>query len=290
MKYLLCQPATNRFKWELDVCLTNLKSHGIKNIVLLFQKWDDAIPAYFKNKYGVETHVYDDLRDDKSYIPSIKPYLWWKYLEENPKRQKGKYFYMDSDVIFREKLDFRKLPVKNDVWYCSDCNGYLNLDYIRQCKNGETVLQEMASIVGVTVESLETINKNSGGAQWLIKSPTVEYWKKVYEDSNKIWKYFESLDSNIQKWTAEMWSQLWNMMYFNIGPKISNELDFCWATDPLERWNDTKIMHNAGVTGDDKDLFFKGKYVDISPFEDDLSFVNKDKVSSKYVEAIERVS
>ncbi|GGP17239.1 hypothetical protein [Oceanobacillus neutriphilus] len=289
MKYILCQPATNRFKWELDVCLTNLKAHGIKNIVLLFQKWDDAIPVYFKNKYGVETHVYEDSRDDKSYIPSIKPYLWWKYLEEDASREKGKYFYMDSDVIFREKLDFRKLPVKNDVWYCSDCNGYLSLDYIRQCKNGETVLREMASIVCVTVESLETINHNSGGAQWLIKNPSVEYWKKVYEDSNKIWKYFENLDSNIQKWTAEMWAQLWNMMYFNIGAKVSNEMEFCWATDPLERWHRTKIMHNAGATEKDKDLFFKGKYIDTSPFDDDLSFVNRDRVSAKYVEAVKKV-
>ena len=289
MKYILCQPATNRFKWELEVCLTNLKSHGIKNIVLLFSKWDDTIPAYFKDKYGVEVHVYKDLRNDKSYIPSIKPYLWWKYLEENPSRQKGKYFYMDADVIFREKLDFRRLPVKDDVWYCSDCNGYLNVDYIRNCNNGEQVLKDMASIVGVTIESLETINTNSGGAQWLIKDPSIEYWKKVYEDSNKIYDYFKNLDSNVQKWTAEMWSQLWNMMYFNIGPKVADEMEFCWATDPVRRWHETKIMHNAGVTADDKDLFFKGKYVSESPFNDDLSFVDENRVSSKYVEAIRGV-
>ena len=289
MKYILCQPATDRFKWELDVCLTNLKSHGIKNIVLLFQKWDDDIPVYFENKYGVETHVYEDSRDDKSYIPSIKPYLWWQYLAGDPSREKGKYFYMDSDVIFREKLDFRKLPVKDDVWYCSDCNGYLNVDYIRNCTNGEQVLKDMANIVGVTVESLETINHNSGGAQWLIKNPTAEYWKKVYDDSNKIYNYFKNLDSNIQKWTAEMWAQLWNMIYFNIGPKIIDEMEFCWATDPLRRWNETKIMHNAGVTADATDLFFKGKYVHSSPFDDDLSFVNKSKVSSKYVDAIKKV-
>lgn len=289
MKYILCQPATNRFKWELDVCLTNLKSHGIKNIVLLFQKWDDNIPVYFKNKYGAEVHVYEDLREDKSYIPSIKPYLWWQYLKEDPSRQKGKYFYMDSDVIFREKLDFRRLPVKDDVWYCSDCNGYLNLDYIRNCTNGEQILHDMADIVGVTVESLETINHNSGGAQWLIKNPSAEYWKKVYEDSNKIYNYFKDLESNIQKWTAEMWAQLWNMMYFNIGPKVVDEMAFCWATDPIERWEQTKIMHNAGVTKNDKDLFFKGKYIDMTPFDEDLSFVDKSRVSSKYVEAIKRV-
>ncbi|BDP52986.1 hypothetical protein EfmJHP35_09100 [Enterococcus faecium] len=32
MKYILCQPAINRFKWELEVCLTNLKKLGIKDI------------------------------------------------------------------------------------------------------------------------------------------------------------------------------------------------------------------------------------------------------------------
>jgi hypothetical protein len=78
-------------------------------------------------------------------------------------------------------------------------------------------------------------------------------------------------------------------MYFNIGPKISKEMDFCWATDPIKRWQETKIMHNAGVTEKNKDLFFKGKYVKTTPFDDDLSFVNKDKVSSEYVEAIKKV-
>ena len=79
------------------------------------------------------------------------------------------------------------------------------------------------------------------------------------------------------------------MMYFNIGPVISDELDFCWATDPVKRWNETKIMHNAGVAGDMHDLFFKGKYTDRVPFGDDLSFVDKLKCSYKYVQAIKAV-
>lgn len=42
-----------------------------------------------------------------------------------------------------------------------------------------------------------------------------------------------------------MWAQLWNMMYFNIGPKVHEELDFCFATDPIEKVK-VKILHNAG--------------------------------------------
>ena len=50
MKYILCQPAINRFKWELEVCLTNLKSFGINDIVLLFSEHDATIPAYLADK------------------------------------------------------------------------------------------------------------------------------------------------------------------------------------------------------------------------------------------------
>lgn len=289
MKYILCQPAITRFKWELEVCLTNLKNLGIKDIVLLFSKGEPEIPIFFKEKYGAEVHVYDDNRADKAYHPSIKPYLWWKYLEEDPKREDERYLYIDSDVIFREKLNLRKMPSKNDVWYCSDCNGYLNLDYIRQCQNGEALLRDMAHIVGVTVESLETINYNSGGAQWCITRPKKDYWEKVYKDSSALFHYLNAQDSNIQKWTAEMWAQLWNMMYFNIGPKIHDELAFCWATDDIAEWDKVKIYHNAGVTEQDEELFFKGKYTDKVPFEEDLSFVSSEHCSVKYVEAIKAV-
>lgn len=291
MKLILCQPAIERFEWELETFITNAESVGFKpkDIVLLFAHADDAIPERLAQKYGVTVHVYDDQRTDKSYQPSIKPYLWWRYLAEDDKRERGKYFYCDSDIIFRAKPDFRQLRATTNRWYCSDCNGYLNLDYIRHCSDGDAVLNGMAHIVGVSVESLETINGNSGGAQWVIKNPPAGYWRKVYKDSITLYKYLAQTGSDIQVWTAEMWSQLWNMMYFNIGPQISHELDFCWPTDPLIRWDKTKIMHNAGVTVDDRDLFFKGQYVDRTPFDDDLSFVAPGKCSAKYVDAIKAV-
>ena len=57
----------------------------------------------------------------------------------------------------------------------------------------------------------------------------------------------------------------------------------------MKRWNETKIMHNAGVTVEDKQLFFKGQYVNRTPFEDDLSFVDKSKCSYKYAQAVKAV-
>lgn len=291
MKLILCQPAIKRFEWELEVCLTNLQSVGfdMKDVVLLFTVHDSKVPETFASKYGVEVHTYTDKRADKQYIPSVKPWLWWQYLAEDPERENEDYFYFDSDVIFRKRPDFRKLKAKSDRWLCSNTLSYISIDYINQCDHGEEILKRLADIVGVTLTSLETINHNSGGAQWIISHPSAEYWRKVYADSNRLWQYLQTVDSNIQKWTAEMWAQLWNMMYFNIGPVISDELDFCWATDPVKRWNETKIMHNAGVTVDDKHLFFKGKYVNSTPFDDDLSFVDKTKCSYKYVQAVKAV-
>lgn len=292
MKLILCQPAVQRFKWELEVCLTNLKQVGfdLSSVILLFTKHDMKIPAYLAHKYGVTVHVYEDTRDDKNYIPSVKPWLWWQFLVENPQRERDTYFYFDSDVIFRQKPDFRRLKAAPDRWLCSDTNGYLNLDYLRHCHNGDELLARMAKIVGVTVPSLETINQNSGGAQWLINQPKAIYWHKVYRDCNRLYRYLQQSKSNVQVWTAEMWAQLWNLLYFNIGPQISPELEFCWATDPLKRWHETKILHNAGVTAQHKDLFFKGNYLHSAPFEADLTFVNPKKCSSKYVAAIHQVN
>lgn len=291
MKTILCQPAILRFQWELEVCLTSMRNAGfnLSDCVLLFTRHDDNVPKYLADKYGVEVHVYDDTRDDKSYIPSVKPWLWWQYLAEDSKREQEDYFYFDSDVIFRKKPDYRKIKPRADKWLCSDTNGYLNVSYIKNCTNGEHVLAHMADIVGVTVESLETIDNNSGGAQWTLCKPTAAYWHKVYKDSNRLWRYFQATDSSIQKWTAEMWAQLWNMLYFNIGPAITPELAFCWATDPIERYSEVKILHNAGVLSSDNDLFFKGNYVHRTPFDDDLSFVDSARCSSEYVKAVKAV-
>lgn len=284
IRFIMCQPAIYRFEWELEVCLTRLIKLGIDDIVLLFSKHNDEVPLYLKSKYGIEIHVYEDNRLDKSYIPSIKPYLWAKFLQEDRSREKDTYFYLDSDVILR---DIPKVIPNEDIWYGSNCESYLSVKYIDS--KGVQLLENMCKIVGVNPDIIRKENPTSG-AQWIIKNPTFEYWLKVYTDSIKLYKYLNQLqDSDIQKWTAEMWSQLWNVYYFGKTSKNSDELDFCWATDDVERYENTKIYHNAGVVNDKQDLFFKGKYVHKSPFKDDLDFVDATKASIKYVEALKEV-
>lgn len=280
----MCQPGIYRFEWELEVALTRLKKLGINDVILLFSKHNTAVPRYLRDKYDVSVHEYEDLRLDKRYIPSIKPYLWSRFLEEDQSRENDTYFYIDSDVLLR---DVPNVEPSDNLWYGSDCDSYLGVEYIDSQKPG--LLEDMCGVIGID-PSVVRNNNSIAGAQWMIKNPSFEYWHKVYLDSISLYNYLDALeDCTIQKWTAEMWAQLWNMYHFNIRPEVSSELDFCWATDDVERYYETKIYHNAGVVDSNQGLFFKGQYVHRSPFDDSLDFVNPKKASIKYVEALREV-
>ncbi|SDM14679.1 hypothetical protein SAMN05216244_1672 [Sediminibacillus halophilus] len=294
MKFILCQPAIKRFEWELEVCLTRLRKLGIKEIVLLFAKQDNQIPLYLRNKYGVEVHIYKDGRNDKTYIPSIKPYLWMRYLEEDRSREDDSYFYLDSDVLLRQ---VPQVKATKNKWIASNCESYLSIDYIDS--KGEDLLDRMCGLLNIDAAKIRRENP-VGGAQWIINNPTFEYWKKVYRDSVKLYRFLASVEPEyvkangrsytpIQKWTAEMWAQLWNVYHFNKAVKTPSELDFCWPTDDIQRYEETGIFHNAGVMNDQQGLFFKGKYVNHTPFDDSFEHIDNSKASIKYVEAIKEV-
>lgn len=289
MKYIMAQPSVPRFEWEVQVCIHNLISHDIspKDIVILFSKHDDNVSDNIKS-LGVNVHVYDDNRDYGEYIPSLKPYLFYRYLKEDKKRENETYFFMDSDVVFTKKINYKDILKDNstNTFYGSDCNGYLNYDYIIQCTNGQHVLEDMCNIIGITVEDVKAINNDSIGAQYILVNPTSEYFEKVWLDSERLWRYFETIDSDIQKWTAEMWATLWNMIYFNVRPKACEELDFSWATDDVLAWNEKSIYHNAGVEDEYKNMFFKGQYIYVSPFDSILEEIDESKNSYNYVQEI----
>ncbi len=286
MKILMAAPATLRFSWELDVVLTNIRSFTDMEIVLLFTEHDFTVPIRFRDKWGCSVFSYIDRRDDMTYIPSIRPWLLWQYLTDHPEAQQETYLYIDSDIIFREWLDFDTLNPQPGLVIGSDCSSYLSYDYIMQCEQGEHIAARMAEICGITVDDMKDVP--GIGAQLILTNPTAAFWERSYHDSNKIYSYFLSLDSNVQKWTAEMWAQLWGWVREGMILSAPTELDFCRPTDPVERYDEVKILHNAGVTGSG-DMFFKGAYDMTSPFREDFSQVRRDKATIRYVEAIQSV-
>ena len=72
----------------------------------------------------------------------------------------------------------------------------------------------------------------------------------------------------LQIWCADMWAVLWNLWFFNGVVKVSDKLSFSWATSHISDYDKHPIFHNAGVTADRKDLFYKGAYMTKRPYDD----------------------
>jgi hypothetical protein len=68
-----------------------------------------------------------------------------------------------------------------------------------------------------------------------------------------------------------MWAVLWNGWLKGNETKVVPEMDFSWATDPKNRWEETTIFHNAGVTGTGKH-FYKGIYQQQLPYNIEDTF------------------
>lgn len=287
MKLILAQPAIPRFQWELDVLLANIRQFTDMEVVLLFTEHDFTVPQHFRDA-GHSVFVFEDKRDDTSYIPSVRPWLLWQYFKQNPSAEQESYFYIDSDIIFREWPDFATLPVDEKTVIGSDCSGYMSLDYVLGCQQGQEIAEQMAAITGITVDQMRGVP--GIGAHLLFKNFSAEFWKRCYYDSNKIHHYFEGVDSNIQKWTAEMWAQLWGWVREGYEVVAADELKFCLPTDDISRWDEVKILHNAGIMADMSDqYFFKGQYVNYSPLGKTFPHVRRDKCTFRYVEAIGKV-
>lgn len=286
MKYIYLQPAIERFEWELQTSIQSLNDLGVDNsdIIMVFAEENDRIPRKFRTM-GVKTFTYRDDRTKRelAYMPSIRPYLWYKFLSNNKEYEKETFVYLDSDVIITD-LEAFNVKVTNKRWYCSDASSYLNYSYLKSVTNADFVIEQMILAHGeVDLDWIKKIDKDTGGAQWVIKQPKAEYWKDVFDKSVNIWHATADLDTSLQKWTAEMWSQIWTMEKYGLTPKISKKMDFVFATDKLEDFKEY-IIHNAGVVKADNEdgLFFKSQFKQM-PLKRELK-TNKDFVQSIYID------
>jgi hypothetical protein len=257
---------------------------------------------------GINVHTYKDERTNKTYIPSIKPYLISKWLEQYP--QFGNCFFLhDADIIFRELPNFDEL-LNDNISYLSDTIGYIGYEYIMDCcrryekqhptTNQGQLLQEMCDVIGIDVNIVKDNQLNSGGGQYIIKNTDHKLWEKIYNDSTPL--YSQMLDyqkrhpinpGQIQFWTAEMWSVLWNLWLYGVETKITKELDFSWATDNIDVYNKKPILHMAGVTDNLKlTKFYKGEFINVDPIEKlkqnpkHFDYIDRSNVTIKYIDVM----
>lgn len=313
--FVSAQPDVPYFHWQCEVYLHNFIKRGIpaENIHVIFSlsgiKKEPSEGALKLTAYTKNIHFYEDTRDKRHYIPSIKPFLINKWLKQFP--ENGKLFFLhDSDIIFRELPNFDEL-VNDDKIYMSDTKGYISHSYIMSCGKRygkkhnlpeEKLLNDMAYCIGVEPYIIKNADSKSGGAQYIFKNQTEHIWFKIYKDSSRLFDMLTMFQKKypihnpIQFWTAEMWSVLWNMWYFGYKTEIVDDLSFCWATDDISKYYLNPILHMAGVTENEKNkYFFKGDFINKNPIEilrEDLTYfdyIDENNSTINYINEIKEM-
>jgi hypothetical protein len=299
------------------------------NMLIVEKMFPEAKFFYYEDLHDIKLDV-----DYFQYESLIRPYMLRRHFKDHPELEKDIIFYLDSDVLFLY-TDFIPELCEDNVNYLSDTYSYLGIDYFYskyETENEEPkfvrpevfaefkridVLDELAQRCYISKDVIIENKYRVGGAQYILKNVHYSFWSKVYQDACSIRIYLlrlnqrymkgataqERENNGYQSWCADMWSLLWNLYKLEVPVTTPYQMDFVWATDPIEK--EGYILHNAGITSDsvirsnekdenknaiivDAPAFFKGKYSGCTtPFEDVeyLNSIISHPVSQKYYTA-----
>jgi len=308
LRYVCAQPRLVYYAWQVEVMINNFIKNGINpNNIDVVVAWnpndktneDSTVQMWNKlaSHYdSVRFFFYQDTRKQPiNYISSIRPNVLKQHFAAYPELKDEAIFYHDCDIAFTKQINFDHLK-DDDVIYLSDTNSYINYDYI--ISKGQDVYDKMCEIVGMPKMIPKLMNKHSGGAQYILKNIDSEYWDKVETDSENLYREISLLNSEkkatdpshheLQIWCADMWAVLWNLWLRGQNTTVTKDMDFCWGTDTTNRWKETSIYHNAGVTCSCGGKFYKANYVDSLPYNLDLR-IKEESCSGLYYNEIKEV-
>ena len=312
---ITAQPDDQYFIWQNHLYIESCLEQGFTQdqIHILLYKPKNR---QFNNNWNKLKEIYPDINiflyEDKGvqqflgvYIPILRPHILWQHFEVYPELKDKTIIYTDSDILWLDTLNINHLLLDN-INYVSDASSYLNYSYFEnkykqvipeKLEEAKSVdfLKEVCNIVGVDKKIVIDNNNNTGGVQYILKNIDADFWKKVETDVLKIRLYlqqvnkiyFKNENDGIQSWCADLWAVQFNLWHRNLETKVVKELDFAWATEPIEKLNSCTIYHNAGVTGkymNDIPYFYKGAYhTGQNPLLDEhLETVINNEQSKKY--------
>lgn len=305
--FISAQPDNIYFHWQVELYLHNFTKFIPKERCYAIFGYKNKPSEYIKKlkKKYPNIYWYKDNRTETHYIPSIRPNILKQFFKEFP--YLGKYvFYHDSDILFQKLPDFEHL-LSDNISYLSDTISYIGYNYITGCcrrykekypeLKSNDLLVKMANCCNIPVDLIKNNENNSGGAQYLLKNIDYDFWNQSEIDQNKLYTImcdYENkypIDHHIQKWTAGMWGELWNLWKRGQHTKISPDLSFSWATGTVSEYYNNNIFHLAGVNPDMKhNKFYKGGYANSNPIEklranpSFFDYIDKNNATSKYIE------
>jgi len=304
LRYICVQPRLLYYAWQVEVMINNFIKHGINpNNIDILVAWNpndlttsvqenvDAWNKLASHYNSVRFFFYQDTRKQPiHYISSIRPNILKQHFKAHPELEFEAIFYHDCDIVFTKTPNWNQF-LNDNIWYLSNTNSYINYDYIASKGNG--VYEKMCEIVGIDPIIPKLMNSNSGGAQYIMKNIDANFWEKVEKDSEQLYHQITQLNNQIkantpeyhelQIWCADMWAVLWNGWLRGNETKVVSEIDFSWATDPINKWDQTTIYHNAGATCACGGTFYKALYTNELPYNIEVEKFNKEKNCYNYV-------
>ena len=304
LRFICAQPATIYYVWQVEVMLNNFIKMGINpnDIDIVCWKKNGIIPEEWSklaNSYPARFFFYDDLRETKDYISSIRPNILKQHWENYPELKDETIFYHDSDIIFTKRITewITDDMINDENWYGSDTRWYIGHDYI--ISKGDDILSEMCKIVDIDKDLVKQNELNSIGAQYLMKGIDYNFWDNVEKDCENLFREINLLSNSkklieptyheLQIWCADMWAVLWNGWKLGHNTISDNKFDFSWATGNVEEYQRCNIMHNAGVVNSTSGYFYKAEYMNELPYNKNLQ-IKKDTASWYYWDEIQETA
>lgn len=300
LRYICAQPTSLFYAWQVEVVINNFMEMGINpnNIDIVCWKINNVIPVEWvklTQKYPARFFFYDDTRETKHYISSIRPNILKQHFTAHPELEGEAIFYHDCDIVFTKPIDWKQF-LQDDKWYGSDTRWYIAHSYI--VSKGQDVIDEMCKIVGIEESVVKDNELNSIGAQYLMKGINAKFWENVEKDCERLYKDITTLNNQkksidpshheLQIWCADMWAVLWNGWKLGKETVCHPDLEFAWGTSTEEDYNKLNILHNAGVVTSADGLFYKAEWMDRLPYNRNLN-IKEGTASRKYYEIIQQV-
>lgn len=272
--HLMCVITDDHYHiWQTLVMLHNFRTFGLHKKVrlLVFYQYSHPNPMLInslKNYFpDVQAFYYrDEGANIPGYKPCLRPHTLRRHWEQYPELKNDAIFYHDVDILFTRRPNFEAMASGPDC-YVGDCRTYLgSTSYILKMEKGMEALTQLAGIVGIDPQNIIDRDQESGGAQYILKDITADFWAKVEKDCVLLYKAMNRLNSellapntpqkkldaghtdHIQAFCADMWAVLWGLWAIGKKTPIHPDVTHTWATDEAYKWPETPIMHNAGVT------------------------------------------
>jgi hypothetical protein len=285
LRFVSAQPATLYYAWQVEVMLNNFRKQGINlnNVDIVCWKQNGVIPEEWlklANGYAARFFFYDDTRETKHYISSIRPNILKQHWLKYPELKYDSIFYHDSDIVFTKPISewISEEMIMDEKWYGSDTRWYIGHSYIKG--KGEDILDAMCEIVDISKNIIEENEENAIGAQYIMKGIDYNFWDNVEKDSENLFREINLLSNKkkqiepsyheLQIWCADMWAVLWNGWKLGYESICHKDLEFSWGTSSEADYFKMNIMHNAGVTNSTSGLFYKAEYMNQLPYNKDL--------------------